>query len=183
MLSERFDGERLSEVLIPREQWRPFPTAQERGPWEAIVESVRGAHVRRGELALEAKWPVLPATLFLDYARTGNRCRFEDPQSQRRSMLRDLVLAECVEGQGRFVDAIAAGVWLTCDESWWGMPAHMGMQRAGVGLPDVDEPVVDLFAAETAALLAWTVSLVGAALDGVSPLIRPHVSRRCSDAS
>jgi hypothetical protein len=56
------------------------------------------------------------------------------------------------------------------------------MQKAGTGLPDVSEPIVDLFAAETSSLLAWTGYLVGDLLAHVSPLlperIRQEIDRR-----
>ena len=48
-------------------------------------------------------------------------------------------------------------MWLLCEESTWCLPAH----QPGPGLPDPDKPHVDLFAAETAALLAWTALLTG----------------------
>jgi hypothetical protein len=90
-------------------------------------------------------------------------------------MLLDLVLAECVEGTGRLLDEIVNGIWTTCEETYWGLPAHLGLQKAGSGLPDVEEPTVDLFAAETASLLAWTSYLFGAQLDKVSPLVRERI--------
>jgi hypothetical protein len=46
-------------------------------------------------------------------------------------------------------------------------------------LPDAAEPVVDLFAAETSAQLAWTWYLLGPALDGVSKLVRPRIVAEC----
>ena len=41
-------------------------------------------------------------------------------------------------------------------ESFWGVPAHLSLQEEGPGLPNVERPVVDLFAAETAQEMAWT---------------------------
>ena len=96
----------------------------------------------------------------LEYARNGNRSRFEAARDRRRNKLQSLVVAECVEGKGRFVDEIANGVWLISEETFWGVPAHLGAQKAGVGLPDVSEPIVELFSAETASLLAWTLYLL-----------------------
>lgn len=49
------------------------------------------------------------------------------------------------------------------------------MQKAGTGLPDVEDPVVDLFAAETAATLAFTDYFIGSKLDSVSSLIRRRI--------
>jgi hypothetical protein len=96
-------------------------------------------------------------------------------RSRRREQLRALVIAECVEGKDRFLGDIVNGVWATCEETFWGVPAHLGLQRAGSGLPDAAEPVVDLFAAETSSLLAWTEYLLGTRLDTVSPLVRKRI--------
>ena len=120
-------------------------------------------------------WKALLATTFLDFKRNGNRSRFEADSFGRRAMLQHLVLAECMEGKGRFVDDIANGIWLICEETFWGAPAHLAAQKAGVGLPDVSEPIIELFSAETAELLSWTNYLLAPQLDQVSPLINKRI--------
>jgi hypothetical protein len=167
----------LESVLLPREAWHPYPTIEDRAAWEALPVSVRQALLAGGERALEKEWPHTPAVRYLDYARDGNRSRYEAAYFERRGMLASLALAECVEGQGRYLDEIANGAWLICEASSWCVPAHVDVQRAGTGLPDTTEPIVDLFAAETSALLAWVAYLLDARLDAVSPLIRPRVRR------
>ncbi|MCB0092183.1 MAG: hypothetical protein KDE54_30050, partial [Caldilineaceae bacterium] len=99
------------------------------------------------------------------------------PHFERRGMLGTLVIAECIEDQGRFLDDIVNGIWAICEESFWGVPAHIGRQTAGKGLPDTREVVVDLFAAETGALLAWSSYLLGERLDTVWPLLRDRIQR------
>lgn len=182
LLSRPSNLDRLEQILIPRDEWKPFPTASERDAWQAIPEAVRKAHVRLGEEALEYEWAPLPASLFLEYARSGNRSNYEGVRRERRNRLVDLTLAECIEGKGRFIDAIVNGIWAICEETYWGVPAHLGLQEAGPGLPDVTEPTVDLFAAETGALLAWIDYLLGPSLEEVSSLIpqriRLEVDRR-----
>ncbi|HAA76298.1 TPA: heparinase [Candidatus Latescibacteria bacterium] len=175
MLADKWTFDALADVLIDREDWHPFPTATERDPWESILPHIRTAHLTKGGDLLGHTWPALPATLFLDFARTGNRRNYETVSFGRRNSLRDLVIAECVQGQGRFVDDIVNGIWAICEESFWGIPACMYMQKPGPGLPDVEEPVVPLFVAETISLLAWTVYLIGPALDEVSPLVVPRI--------
>jgi hypothetical protein len=175
MLSDRYSTETLEKILISRDAWHPFPTIEERDAWQGLPASVRDVHLARGAAALDYAWPALPATLFLEYARVGNRSRYQAVRYARRWTLRDLVVAECMEGQGRFLDDIVNGIWATCEESYWGVPAHLSAQRAGPGLPDVEEPTVDLFAAETASLLAWTYYLLGERLDTVSSLVRPRI--------
>jgi hypothetical protein len=174
-LRELYPQERIAKVLIPQEKWRPWPTWRDRQAWEGLPESVRKDLINNGEQCLGYQWPSLPATLFLEFAREGNRSRYEKVHFDRRYALTHLLIAECVEGKGRFLDDIANGVWVLCEESFWGVPAHVGAQKAGSGLPDPAEPVVDLFAAETGESLAWTHYLLGEQLDKVSPLIRNRI--------
>ena len=176
MLSQTYPFDLLRDLLVPYPDWHPFPRAGDREAWNRLPEATRRGHIQRGE-ELNYAWPSLPATLFLDFARTGNRSRYERESFARRTVLCNLVVAECMEGEGRFLDDIANGIWAICEESYWGVPAHIGMQAAGVGLPDAAEPTVDLFVGETVALLAWAHYLLGEQLDEVSGLIRPRIVR------
>jgi hypothetical protein len=175
LLAGAFPPEVLEAVLLRPGDWHPYPKAGDAAGWEAVPAAVREAHVRAAEKHLGADWTVPKASMFLDFVRDGNRSRFESVSFGRRVRLAELVLAEAIEGKGRFVDDILDGVWTICEESFWGVPAHVGAQKRGPGLPDITEPVVDLFAAETAMLLAWTDYLVGAPLDRVSPLVRERI--------
>ncbi len=182
LLTSAWTVEKVASSLTPRPQFHPYPNAAERAGWDALPRDARAVLIARGETQMKAAWEVLPATLFLEYKRTGNRSHYEGVRSRRRKKLEELVLAECVENKGRFIDEIANGVWLTCEETFWGYPAHLGAQKSGTGLPDVSEPIIDLFAAETSMLLAWTDYLLGPKLAPVSKLIperiRLEVDRR-----
>jgi hypothetical protein len=182
LLSGSFSPDRLGAVLLPAEQWHPYPRWSERASWLRIAESVRRAQITRAEKFLHGSWQLPKATDFLDFVRNGNRTRYEAISFGRRQQLAALVLGECMEGKGRFLDDIMNGIWAICEETYWGVPAHVGLQKRGPGLPDVKEPTVDLFSAETGMLIAWTYYLVGDQLDKISPLItermRYEVERR-----
>jgi hypothetical protein len=181
ILSKAWSG-RIGSSLLARSDFHPFPRAAERATWETVPEDARNTLIKTGESQLKTPWEVLPATLFLEFQRNGNRSHYEAVRDRRRKKLQDLVIAECVEAKGRFVDEIVNGIWLICEETFWGVPAHLGAQRAGVGLPDVTEPIVELFSAETASLLTWTHYELGDSLMRVSPLvpdrIRLEIERR-----
>ena len=176
-LGELYPQEKIAKVLVAREKWHPWPTWDERSAWEALPREVRDDLVANGEKYLGYDWPALPATLFLEFARNGNRSRYEHEHFARRRALTSLVVAECVEGQGRFLDDVVNGIWALCEESFWGLPAHVGAQKAGSGLPDFTDPIVALFVAETSESLAWTSYLLGAQLDKVSPLVRRRIAQ------
>ena len=185
LLSGHFKLEDVKAGLIPRASWKPFPKTaaewKERVP-QAQLEEV----VKKGEQVFGKEIPQVPATLLLEYVRNGNRSNYEAKSFARRNNLMDLVLAESVEDKGRFTDAIANYVWAICEETYWGVPAHLGAQKAKSGLPDVEDPIVELFGAETVSTLALADYFTGAKLDKVSPLIRKRIyleaSRKIFDA-
>ncbi|MBC8152500.1 MAG: hypothetical protein H7Z72_06280, partial [Bacteroidetes bacterium] len=180
ILTTRFSAQAVQDALIPRADWRPYPNTPD--AWrQALSDSLRQQLIQRGELAATKDFPGLPATLMLEYVRTTDRDRYQQASYAKRDQLLDLALAESIEGKGRFTDAILNGVWSICEESFWGVPAHLSAQRAGSGLPDVDDRIVDLFAAETAAALALTDYLVGAQLARLSPLVRPRIYRETNE--
>lgn len=172
--------EKLAAVLLPEGAWRPFPAREERGRWEALPRTVKEELMTWGEEAL-AGYPQVTATQFLAFVRTGERACFEKPYFERRRRLMGAVLAECVCNDGRFVDAVIDGIWCVCEESSWVLSAHNGSMHEGMRpsrerpLPDVRNPYIDLFAAQTAATLCYTLYLLKDKLDAVSPLIGRRV--------
>ena len=171
ILSAALARNHLDRVLVSASAWHPYPRAKERQAWQTVVPSVRDAYLKQAEVLRGCSWETPRATLFLGFVRTGDRKRYQDVSFGRRQQLATLVLGECCEGKGRFLDDIVDGIWTICEETYWGVPAHVGAQKRGVGLPDVSEPTVDLFAAETATLLTWTSYLLRDTLDVVSPLV------------
>jgi len=176
-LSNRYSIEFLQQCLIPTQKWRPYPLPAHRDAWRSLPEKVRQSHIALGETAAASPWPHLPASLYIQFAQDGNRRNFELPYFERRNIVGQMLLAECCEGLGRFVQPLSDALWSICEESSWCLPAHISTQVAGFGLPDTTEPIVDLFAAETAALLAWADYLIGSALDQISPLLRVRIRR------
>ena len=159
-LLSHFSKDQVAQALIPLSQWHPFPrTAKE---WQEILpDTIREKITRLAEQYATMPFKPLPASLMLEYVRTGNRSNYEAVSFQKREQLFTLALAEAIEKKGRFTNAIADGVWSICEESFWGVPAHIHLQKAGEGLADVEDPIVDLFTAETATALALTDYLSG----------------------
>jgi hypothetical protein len=175
LLARTYPENFLAQNLIPLSDWHPYPRFNDRDAWASVPADIRAVILTHAEKDHAAGWPTLLASTFLDFKRNGNRSIYESQDFGRRSQLQRLVLAECLEGHGRFLDDIVNGIWLICEESFWGVPAHLGAQHAGVGLPDVTEPIIELFGAETVALLAWTKYLLANQLDKVSPLINKRI--------
>jgi hypothetical protein len=180
LLSSRYPMAKVKEVLIAPTAWHPYPRISDRDGWANLPEAVSAAQVKVAEKHLGAPWETPRASVFLDFVRNGDRSRYEAISFGRRVKLADLVVGECIENRGRFLDEIVDGIWTICEETYWGVPAHVGAQKRGNGLPDVTEPTVDLFAAETGMLMAWTDYLLGEKLDAISPLIRERIRHEVS---
>ncbi|MDR6817929.1 hypothetical protein J2X76_003105 [Neorhizobium sp. 2083] len=161
----------------------PGAPVQDRAAWQAVSNEMRSAVLRDAETALTRPWSVIRASDYREYSLTGNRSRFEALYFSRRRMLNDMVLAELLEGGGRFIDAIIDGVFLICEESGWQLPAHNAYERGGqrFALPDTEQPVIDLFAAETGALLATVAALLRERLDEVSPQVVMRIESEIRD--
>ena len=154
-----------------------FPPAGDRAAWgrvrQAIGEARAAEIIAQAEADARTPIPYMPASLYLEFQRNGQREGWQNPNNQRSRMLCNVVLAECLEGQGRFLDAVMDLVWAKCEDSSWALPAH---QRA---LTDMSRPHIDLGAAMSALMLAEVDALLGAQLDpAVGERIRYEVERR-----
>lgn len=175
LLSGKYPVEELQRILISHDQWKPFPRLNERSEWEKADPKIMETYVRAAESELNYDWPTIPATLSLLYVRSGNRSQYEAVSFKKRRVLGTMILAEIAENKGRFIDPIINGIWSICEESWWGVPAHLPTGKDYSGLMDVTEPFVDLFAAETGTFLAWADYFLGDKFDAVSPQIRKRI--------
>lgn len=163
--------ERLSFVPEVLPDHRPCPTAQDRKAWMGLPEQVRERFLEAGEQEQKKRIEPLPLSLWMDFIRTGRRTAWENAYFSRRARLCALTAAECVEHRGRFTADIADTVWAICEESAWQLPAHNSYIRdtPQLPLPDTARPIVELFAAETGALLAMVRYLLLPELEAAAP--------------
>jgi hypothetical protein len=161
--------------LIPQAQWTPFPRTSDRTGWAKADKDMMEAILKKAEGYISYSWPSIPATKSLLIERTGDRNEYQNVSFEKRNVLGLLLLAEVYENKGRFIDPIINGVWNICEESWWGVPAHLPQRKEYSGLMDVSAPFVDLFSAETGTFLAWVDYFLGDKLDAVSPQIRKRI--------
>lgn len=171
--------ERLSFLQETLPDHHPCPAAAQRTEWQALPQPVRKRLLAAGEAELAKPIAPLPLSLWMDFIRTGRRSEWENAYFSRRARLCALAAAECVEHQGRFLDAIADTVWAICEESAWQLPAHNSYIRdtPQLPLPDTSRPIVELFAAETGALLALVRYLLLPELQAAAPGLCERMER------
>jgi hypothetical protein len=180
LIGSLLSPELLAGRLPPPGGWRPFPPVSDRAAWDAVHPPTGEALLAAGAAALARPWPVLTAGEYLRFRADGDRVGYEEPYFARRARLAAAVLDAGLRGTGQDgpdaarLAEIADGAWLLCEETSWCLPAHSPSP-----LPDPADPCIDLFAAETAGLLAWTDLLAGDLIDGqVRSRLRAEVRRR-----
>ncbi len=141
----------------------------------ALSASSKSEIIKNADAAVTSPWSILTLSEFNEFKLTGNRVNYESNYFSRRNKLNALVIGELVAGDGRYLKEIVNGLGLILEESTWALPAHMSLQKAGNGLPDVNEPIIDLFVAQTASILAYTKYLLGDELESYSRLLIPRI--------
>lgn len=154
-----------------------YPKACNRAAWNKLPDNLKKDAVASGEKYLGYTYPQITAQDYMRFSKDGNRSEFEKKYFDRREALNQLVVAECVEGKGRFLPDIINGVFLLCEESGWNLPPHNGYcrDRGLLPLPDRTRPIIELFACETGAQLAVTRYLLWEQFDSIDPSISERI--------
>ena len=172
LLLNKYNLVDINQSILPIQKFKPFPTTP--AEWkQQVCDTILNKLVHDGELGLDFKFSSISFTAILAFKKNGNRLAYEDQSFLKRTALLQMTIAESIEGKGRFMDAITEGLWSICEESYWGVPAHITETQ---GVPDVEKPYVELFSAETATTLGLVNYFLGDQLDSVSPLLRKRIS-------
>ncbi len=166
---------KASGMVLPFEKFRLF---SDMGGFDIakLPDDAKADFLAVAEEFSKDEYPQLLASDFIKFHRVGDRSAFQDPYYKRRDMLFVFAAAEAIGKSGKYIDRVMDGVWLICDECDWVIPAHI--YPSGNPLTEWckdEHPYMDLFAAETGAVLALVDLLVGDRLDAVSPLIRERL--------
>ncbi|GAA2288058.1 heparinase II/III family protein [Nonomuraea roseoviolacea subsp. roseoviolacea] len=160
----------------------------------------------RAEAERGTPWPQPLASQYTRYFRDGNRTAYEARVFERQDRLtRAVLMALATSGESdasglgdggetsseaaepgagepgagaRWLDEVADGMLLLCEQTTWCWPAHEDTCRpGGPVLPDTAAPHLDLGAADVAAQLAWADHVLGDRLDARYPGLRERVRR------
>ena len=134
----------LGQPCADRVSWTPVS--------DRLADKVHAA-----EAALKSPIPAWNDEDYLDFSRTGNGPRGEAMLRGRDGELSMLVLAECSEWNGRFLDRIGEQLDVISAQRSWTLPAHDGKLENYSG----HRYFVDLNAASLGYIVAETLYLLG----------------------
>ena len=169
----------LSSMLMKAQAFfMPFPKAGDKYWQKQVPVAMRNDYIRLGNLYQKKPWNAIPAETFAEFRTNGNRTRYEEASFGIRKQFVCLVMAEIMQGRGRFLPSIRKGLHYFIEkEPWWGIPAHYPKDH-----PEKDIQPVDLFNAETAGMLAWTLYMLEDEINrkekGLCDQVRSEIDRR-----
>ena len=181
ILAKSYPLDKIAAIVESVDEFRLYPGIGERKRWQSIPQELRKELVARGENVLDYRYQGLPASVLFEDTRNGSYSKSAGLQHAARRNLLDLVLAEAVENESRFLTAIVDIIWAISEESSWPTLSHYYLHKEGdeaklsLALPDVSDPVVDLWAAETAKNFAWIYHVLGEKFDEMSPRINNRI--------
>lgn len=163
--------ERISQIaaMLPAEPAGFGRPVSDRAFWNAAAkrEALRDVVTEAGAL-LGQNFPAWDDELYQEFSRNGNRPPAERMIRQRRAWLQPLVLAECIENQGRFLPLLNKVLLEYTREPGWVLPAH----DWGLSNFRREKFTVDLSSSAFAADLAQSLHWLGDRLD---PAVRKEV--------
>jgi len=182
MLGAMIDIHPLKELMeaLPG---RMYPRFENREEWDCIRPEDREDLLALAQRYEQQPYPMLTAAQFMAFVRNGSRKAFEDPYFERRRKLIAATMHCCVTGELDQLDTVIDGLWLICEETSWVISAHNVNMIPGarpareMPLPDPERSNIDLFAAQTAMVLALVVQLLEGPLDDIAPVICRRVRR------
>lgn len=168
----------LRTMLLPSDRALPVPPADDRSLWGggAADPTTLRSLVSNAEADLGTPWPQPLASAAARVHRDGDRLAWEDQAFARQLRLSRAAVAAAATLEDRWVDEVADGIWLLCEQSSWCWPAHDDtMLEHGSVLATVTDPYLDLGAGEVVAQLAWLDQLLGSQLDYRYPGLRTRI--------
>ena len=182
-LAEQFSIFKLDQIISQPTNFHPVPTASDDFWRDYLPQNIRDEYISQGlHYKRESNWNNIPPSLFSEYRRNGNRNRYEQQNYVKRRQFACLVMAEIMEGKKKFVEDILKGLDYFMSEVWWGLPAHYPDS-----LPKRDHQEVDLYNAETASLIVWSIYMLNESLEesrpGICNQIRSEINRRILEPS
>ncbi|MDR8409696.1 heparinase II/III-family protein [Nonomuraea sp. 3-1Str] len=176
----------LAGTLLPPDAALPVPGGGGSAGFGELLGAYGARALRavreRAEAEAGTPWPQPLASQYTRYFRDGNRTAYEAEVFERQDRLTRAVLMTLATPGGpatdseRWLDEVADGMSLLCEQTSWCWPAHEDTCRPrGTVLPDPAAPCLDLGAADVAAQLAWADHVLGDRLDARYPGLRERV--------
>ncbi len=171
MLTQECNVESIPQIFVEGHSWVDFPKYDNRKFWNNVNPILKETLVSRGEEAAKSEPVALTGYDYLLFRQGQTFDVVSQKILTKKSRLEDLMMAEIVEGKGRFIEDICSSVWDFCALSHWTGPESHFLQTGKLGLPSLDKQVVDELTGEIAGILSWAYYFFESEFNKIDPNI------------
>ena len=140
----------------------------------AICSFSVSAQVENSEKYLKYRWKNVPASAYIQYAKTGNAALFNG-LVENIAALNALIEAEAAEKQGKYIYQIINGVYYFSNMPAWVNPVVDDMK--GNVIPDPGKPLVTSTSAEISSTISLALQLFETQFNEIDPMIATTARR------
>jgi hypothetical protein len=119
LLTNECDVETIPQIFVEGHSWVDFPKYEDRKFWDNISLEIKGKIIEQGIIASQTPPVTLTGYDYLLFRQGDSYDLVSQKILSKKTRLEDLMLAEIVEGKGRFIKEIGNSVWDFCAMSNW----------------------------------------------------------------
>jgi hypothetical protein len=161
----------IPDIFVEGHSWIDLPKYENRNFWNNISPDLKGIIIERGVKASKTPPVTLTGYDYLLFKQGDTYDIVSQKILSKKNRLEDLMIAEIVEGKGRFLTEISNSVWDLCALTNWTGPESQFIQTGQFGLPSIDRVIVDELTGEIAGVLAWAYYYFEAEFNKIDPSI------------
>ena len=143
LLTNECDIDKIPQIFVEGYSWVDFPKYQNRKFRNQISPEIKEKIIRQGVIASQNPPVALTGYDYLLFKKGDTYDIVSQKILSNKTRLEELMLAEIVDGKGRFIQEISNSVWDFCALSNWTGPESQYLQTGKMGLPSFDMVVVD----------------------------------------
>lgn len=177
----------LSELYVTflKDRTKPgmfsnLPCYEDRSIWETTDPGLKKHILEEAEGLLGYRWPRFQASDYMEYYSEGSRSSYDKVFKALYDPVTKLAVAECIEGEGRFLEDIANGIFARCEDTSWVHTGHL-KHHGDETIPRCDGKYLDLRCASTGKQLSIVYHLLGNRLREYNPEIMDRLEKEIKE--
>lgn len=156
MLKDIFKDD-VNNHILGINDYNPYPKCTNREKWDNIEQVYKDIYLKNAEKYIDFKYEAITASIYLYTGKTDDLTMFSEVYAKKVKALYTIVIAECIENNGKYMEKIFDGVWSLLDEATWHFPCPSAMyKRFPAVMVDVTDPLIELASSQ----YAYNISLI-----------------------
>lgn len=172
----------IIEHIKPFDEYKPYPKCTDRKKWNGVSEEYKKIYKNKAKEYENFEFEGVLASTYLYMGKTDDLTGYRKTYGEKMKALYVLVIAECIENNGKYMRKILDGIWSLLDEATWHYPGPSAMyKRFPACMVDVTDPLIELASSQYAYNIAITYYLLKEKFDELDINIHKRIYDKIND--